>query len=232
MSGQVFISYSRADRAYVEKLATFLEAAGIRCWYDHELAAGDRWGHVLRAEIDRCAAFMVVMTPAAEESKWVSRELARADGRRKPIFPLLLAGEPFFELSEVQFENVTGERLPGASIVNRLRSLVTVDSTPTSPPLSTVRSTAPRVSGRLLHTLTGHDATFVEWSPDGTRLATTSIGRATRIWNTVTGDYVHTLKRSGVPLTSDLFAAASSGYGQPDRFQPEERARQTDPCQH
>jgi TIR domain len=73
---------------YVERLAARLEAAGIPCWYDHELAVGDRWEHVIRAEIDQCVALVVVMTPSSDQSSWVKRELDRAEPD-KPIFPLL-----------------------------------------------------------------------------------------------------------------------------------------------
>ena len=39
VTGHVFISYSRTDRAYVDGLARFLSEAGLPCWYDFELVA-------------------------------------------------------------------------------------------------------------------------------------------------------------------------------------------------
>jgi Caspase domain len=67
----------------------------------------------------------VVMTPESDESNWVKRELIRAEEGHKPIVPLLLKGERFFGLSDLQFEDVTGGRMPGEPIVRQLRALVT-----------------------------------------------------------------------------------------------------------
>jgi TIR domain len=120
VTGSVFISYTRADRAYVDQIAAYLTAADVAVWYDHELAVGEQWRRAIRAEIDRCAAFVVVMTPDAEESSWVDREITYAERQRKRIFPLLLRGHPFFRLSDMQFEDVTGERMPSAAFVDTL----------------------------------------------------------------------------------------------------------------
>jgi TIR domain len=138
MSGPVFISYVRQDRPYVEKLGELLSSADIPVWYDHELSVGDRWLEAIRTEIDRCAAFVVVMTPQSEESDWVNREITRAEEKRKPIFPLLLRGDRFFRLSNLQAEDVSGGRLPARSFIARLAALV---GTATSSSLTT-RSSA------------------------------------------------------------------------------------------
>jgi hypothetical protein len=116
----VFISYARQDRPYVEQLADHLAAAGVPVWFDHELTAGQRWLEMIRSEIDRCAAFVVVMTPESEESDWVNREINRAEEKGKPVFPLLLRGGLFFRLSNLQAENVTGGNLPPPSFIARL----------------------------------------------------------------------------------------------------------------
>jgi hypothetical protein len=53
VSGSVFISYSRKDRAYVDKLAAHLSAARIRVWYDWGLAAGERFAFVIQQDRHR-----------------------------------------------------------------------------------------------------------------------------------------------------------------------------------
>jgi hypothetical protein len=120
MSGRVFISYARPDRPYVERLADHLSDNGVPVWFDHELATGDQWLQVIRGEIDRCVAFMVVMTPDSEDSDWVNREITRAEDKDKPIFPVLLRGERFFRLSDLQFENVNGGSLPTSTFIATL----------------------------------------------------------------------------------------------------------------
>jgi len=113
--GSVFISYShRGDSAYVESLATHLTNAGVPVWLDREIAVGDRWERVIRDQIDACVALIVVMTPQADASIWVSREINYAEAKMKPIFPLLLRGDPFFRLGNIQYENVTDGRMPSA----------------------------------------------------------------------------------------------------------------------
>ena len=122
VSGYVFISYSRADRAYVDTLADYLDKAGIRVWYDYQVAAGDRWEQVIREQIDTCAVFIVVMSPHSEAAAWVRRELNHAEEQHKPVLPLLLAGAKFFRLNDIQYEDVTGGRMPGQPFLGRLRT--------------------------------------------------------------------------------------------------------------
>ncbi|MBB5870349.1 hypothetical protein F4553_003728 [Allocatelliglobosispora scoriae] len=123
MTGHVFISYSHGgDSAYVKRLADHLTSAGIPVWFDRDIITGTRWERVIRDQIDTCAALIVVMTPQAEESEWISLEINRAVLKQRPILPLLLAGDGFFRLSTVQHENVTGGRMPSAAFISRLRA--------------------------------------------------------------------------------------------------------------
>lgn len=121
--GSVFISYSHGgDSAYVESLASHLTHAGVPVWFDQEIIVGNRWDHVIKDQIDACVVLIVVMTPQAEASIWVSREINYAEAKMKPIFPLLLRGEPFFRLSNIQYENVTDGCMP-STLTTTLRSL-------------------------------------------------------------------------------------------------------------
>ncbi|MEV4181497.1 TIR domain-containing protein [Streptosporangium canum] len=131
MAGYAFISYSRRDRRYVERLASHLKRAGVRTWFDDEIPIGDRFEKVIRSKIDACDAFVVVMTPDAEESRWVHREITRAETKGKEILPLLLAGDVFFRINDANCEAVTDERMPTAKFVGQLKALVSADdSTP------------------------------------------------------------------------------------------------------
>jgi hypothetical protein len=120
----VFISYSRRDEAYVDRLVSFLQANGIPAWADKEIHHGDHWEDVIVTQIDECAAFVPVMTPAAWASPWVRNEVGRARLKEKPILPLLRSGEHFFGLSHLEAEDVTRGQLPTDAFVARLRSLV------------------------------------------------------------------------------------------------------------
>lgn len=130
MSGYVFVSYSSADRPYVERLARHLIGAGVPTWYDHQLATGDRWQHVLQNRIRSCTAVIVVMTPEADESVWIERELNLAEQLGKPVFPLLLRGHPMFRLNNLHFENVTDGSLPEGRLISTLLAVVDEPASP------------------------------------------------------------------------------------------------------
>jgi hypothetical protein len=96
VAGDVFISYSRVDQDYVDALAAHLQQRGIAVWYDQTMGAADRFEQLIEKRIDDCSAFVVVMSPETRSSSWVSVEISHASLRRKPILPLLLRGDPFF----------------------------------------------------------------------------------------------------------------------------------------
>ena len=114
----------------MERLAGYLTASGLPVWFDHEIISGHRWANVIREQIDTCGAVIVVMTPEADESDWVAREIAQADETGKPILPLLLKGRRLISLANIQYENVTGGEMPGPAFMARLRSLLESDPVP------------------------------------------------------------------------------------------------------
>ena len=95
----IFISYARADRDYVDDLTNHLASHGVDAWIDDNTDHGQRWPKEIRNRIDACAAVVVAMTPASEESEWVEREIVRAQQMDRPVLPLLRGGLPFFELN-------------------------------------------------------------------------------------------------------------------------------------
>jgi hypothetical protein len=122
--GSVFVSYAGVDVDYVRRLVDHLRLQGVPVWWDERINVGEQWSATLAAQIDVCAAFLVVMSPEAEASTWVAREINHAEHQRKPVFPLLLRGSRFFPLSELQYEDVTGGRMPGPGVVEQLRAAV------------------------------------------------------------------------------------------------------------
>lgn len=116
----IFISYSRIDRNYVEKLANDLRQHGFDVWMDDRIDYGARWWQSIDQAILDCGAFVVVMTPDAEKSEWVHREILLAQRLRKPIFPLLLDGSNFSLLIDTQYIDVRDSRMPSAQFHNQL----------------------------------------------------------------------------------------------------------------
>jgi TIR domain len=130
LAGHVFISYSRRDAEYVTKLVEYLRAQGLTVWVDTNLDPGDRWNTIIREQIEASAVFVLVMTPAAETSEWVERELQYAQSLGRLIVPLLLDGKPFFSLFNRQHDNVVGGRMPSAELVAQLRDLTSTAAPP------------------------------------------------------------------------------------------------------
>jgi TIR domain len=120
MSSYAFISYAREDRTYVEALVAYLGTSGMSVWFDHEIAVGDRFDRVIRERIDSCAAFIVVMSPAADRSEYIALEVARAKQSGKRILPLLLADEPLFALSMLHYTDVRNHIMPHPGFVAQL----------------------------------------------------------------------------------------------------------------
>ncbi len=81
----VFISYSKFDRAIAQSLADDLKAEGFDVWWDFELYAGDDFHEMIRAEIAVAKAVVVIWSQTAVASKWVRGEAQEADDDGKLI---------------------------------------------------------------------------------------------------------------------------------------------------
>ena len=107
MAAHIFISYSKQDIDFVRYLRALLENEGFTVWMDEaRLNPSARWWRDIERSIDSCGAFIVVMTPAAYESDWVEREILRAENRKKTLYPVLAAGDPWSRLANIQYEDL------------------------------------------------------------------------------------------------------------------------------
>jgi hypothetical protein len=87
----LFISYSRTDSAFVDRLEADLKACNFYIWVDRrKLEGGQDWMDELQNAIDRCHVLLVVLSPEAMASKYVRREYRYADQQGKLIIPLNL----------------------------------------------------------------------------------------------------------------------------------------------
>jgi uncharacterized protein DUF3105/TIR domain-containing protein len=121
VTGEVFISFDRGPAlAYTDGLARALTASGLPARYDREIGGDARWA-VATTAIRGSTAVVVVMTPEAEQSAWVTAEIDYARQLGKPIFPLLLAGQSFASLAGLPVESVTSGALPSEAFVAALR---------------------------------------------------------------------------------------------------------------
>ncbi|MDQ4039570.1 MAG: toll/interleukin-1 receptor domain-containing protein [Actinomycetota bacterium] len=123
----VFISYAREDREFLQPLLLEpLDAAGIQYWFDEHLEWDDNWWQEVRSRVHRAHAVIVLMTPRAAKSDWVTREVLVAQEKSKAIFPVLLEGKPLGQLTAQQYLDLRDGQRPNANwlaaVLHRLRS--------------------------------------------------------------------------------------------------------------
>jgi adenylate cyclase len=83
----IFVSYSRTDRARVAPLVAALEAEGWSVWWDPEISPGQDFDSLIAAELGSARAVLVVWTPTSVSSRWVRGE-AREAAERGALVPV------------------------------------------------------------------------------------------------------------------------------------------------
>lgn len=92
MSGKLFISYSSEDRAWVDRLANALRAAGWEPWVDHnEISGGTEWRTSIVRGLKTCDAFLIILSPNSVRSKNVVKELSLAEEFGRRLLPVEMA---------------------------------------------------------------------------------------------------------------------------------------------
>ena len=77
----IFISYSRQDKARVAPLVAALESEGWSVWWDPEIAPGEEFDGLISRELDAARSLIVVWTPLSVDSRWVRGEARDAADR-------------------------------------------------------------------------------------------------------------------------------------------------------
>lgn len=106
MNEQVFISYSRKDTDWADRIKASLESNGIACWMDREgINAGEKYTRKIINAIKQCDIFLLVLSENSEASEWVPKELGKAIQYHKYIIPVKISD---FEIEEfeLQLENI------------------------------------------------------------------------------------------------------------------------------
>ena len=86
MSGiDVFLSYSREDRAAVRHIAESFEAEGINVWWDAALKSGQTFDEVIEQRLKEAKAVVVLWSPRSVASRWVRAEATLADRKNKLV---------------------------------------------------------------------------------------------------------------------------------------------------
>jgi hypothetical protein len=102
----VFISYSRANKDKVSRLARAIEQAGYDVWWDAELPPHMSYGDVITAKIQSAKAAVVVWSEDAAASEWVRAEADVARNRKKLVQTALGDISPPLPFNQIQYANL------------------------------------------------------------------------------------------------------------------------------
>ena len=102
---KVFISHAYTDEPFVRKVAVGLEKVGLEVWdATREILPGDNWAAKVARALEESEAMVVLLTPDALRSNWVSWEIQYALGEQSYRNRLIsvIVGDP----KELPKENV------------------------------------------------------------------------------------------------------------------------------
>ena len=137
----VFISYSRREIRFVEKLAKDLEAKGYDVWFDlTDIEGGDRWTQEIQKGIEASEYFILVVSLNSIISEWVEKEFLFASNRGLKIIPLLFddceAKFPFW-LMDIQYIDMRVKRQYKENFEKIITIIGEEDTSPLLPPEKT-----------------------------------------------------------------------------------------------
>jgi Tol biopolymer transport system component len=90
-----FMSYSREDTVLQRKVLSGLRQRGINVWVDIEnlIPGSPAWEREIERAIRGAAGSIVLLSPNANDSEWVRREISFGEENEKSIFPALIHGD-------------------------------------------------------------------------------------------------------------------------------------------
>jgi adenylate cyclase len=144
----IFLSYSRVDRARVLPLVEGLQARGWSVWWDRDIAPGRGFEEEIDREISAAECVLVVWSNNSVNSRWVRNE-ALEGLERNILVPVLLDDVripvAFRQSQAVDFRlGIDTRAQPWDALVNAVRGFTGGDTAPcgvTAPPQSIERPT-------------------------------------------------------------------------------------------
>jgi TolB-like protein len=118
----VFISYSRADRPTIEKLAEALEAGGHSVWWDRHIRGGAAFAKDIEEQLRKADAVVVAWSSSANESDWVKDEAVFA--RDKGVLVPICLSEAEAPLGFRQYQTIGFDKWRGDKSAAELHALL------------------------------------------------------------------------------------------------------------
>lgn len=87
----IFISYSRQDLTFVERLSNDLNTSGIRVWLDvNQILPGESWDDQIQQALEEASVVIVVLSKNSTESQAVKDEINYFMEDGKTILPIVI----------------------------------------------------------------------------------------------------------------------------------------------
>ncbi|HRE46929.1 MAG TPA: TIR domain-containing protein [Aggregatilineales bacterium] len=150
---QVFLSYARKDKAFVDALITDLNQRGVKVWIDQRgLKPGTPdWEQAIRGAIQRSWGVLLVASPDSRRSSYVQDEIAIAEMYSRPLYPVWAVGEHWIDcipmgLGKIQYVDMRGDayRTGIEAIAAALRGRESTGEMPAAPPAAAETGGEPR----------------------------------------------------------------------------------------
>lgn len=102
----IFLSYSRADKEIVARLARSLEQEGWSVWWDPAILPHEQYTKVIDREIESARVVLALWSREARESTWVRSEASYALEQKKLVQARLDDSMPPRPFDQVQFADL------------------------------------------------------------------------------------------------------------------------------
>lgn len=135
MEKHVFVSHKHEDTDFAQVLVNKIEKAGFKTWVDHDqLHIGEDWRFKIDQAMKNSFVLIVIMSPEAKNSEYVTYEWAFAWGAGIRVFPILYKDTPLHpRLEALQHLNFTTLTLrPWDKLIEALKKAAEAYSEPIS----------------------------------------------------------------------------------------------------
>lgn len=131
-TGYAFISYSSKNQHMADSFRALFNQNGIKTWMaPGDIPAGSSYMKEITHALKNCSCLVLLLSPAAQGSQWVIKEVERAVNYHKPVIPIqiediILNDEFEFALGSYQVVAVQQINHDSAEVKKILNSVIAV----------------------------------------------------------------------------------------------------------